>query len=80
MTILSKSLRRETLTPFDHNGRNIVIEIQPPGLVSFREKGRKKKWTAGAAMLMQWVMEHEYKKRMLEKKKTRKAKRGLLSL
>ena len=74
MTILKKRLRRELDCPADHRGRNIVIEIEPPGLVSFREKGRHNKVTVTASWLYQKALEKEAERIRAERKKQRKAK------
>ena len=77
MTPIKKRVARELAESWDHHGRNIIIEIEPPGLVSFREKGKRRKWTSTARWLMQMVIEQEVKR---AKGKKRKAKRGLLTI
>lgn len=77
MTVLKKKLSRELEQVFNyHNaGRPIVIEIEPNGLVSFREKGRRTRWTASANWLMAQVIWAEMSRRGAERRKRRKARR-----
>ena len=79
MTQLTKTVRRETaaLSPENHP-RPIIIEIEPPGLISFREKGRRRRTTATISWLYQKAMEKEAAVRVADKRKQRKQTRGLL--
>ncbi len=72
MTLLTRKLKRETEIPADHHGRHIIIEIEPPQLISFREKGRRKKHTATVAWVYQQVLKAEAAKLMAERKKRKK--------
>ena len=60
MTLLNKKLRRETNARLDLDrftrGRPIIVELEPPDLISFKFKGQKKKYTAPIARLMQSVI------------------------
>lgn len=60
MTLLSKKLRRETTAELALDrftrGRPIIVELEPPDLISFKFKGMKKKYTAPIARLMQSVV------------------------
>lgn len=76
MTLLKKPIKRETPIPADHHGRNIIIEIDPAGFVSFREKGLHKSVTVSVAWLYQKALEAEANRIV----RTKKAKRGLLSI
>lgn len=80
MTILKKRLVRETPAVWDRRGRTITIELEPPDLVTFREKGRRQRWTAPAALLMQWIIERTVTDRKRQRKKKRKALDDLLGL
>ena len=78
MTLLTKKLKRETGGIFSlrvRDPRPVIIEIEPPDLVSFRLKGMKTRFTAPAAWLMQKTIEAEVDRRIREKKAARKAKR-----
>jgi hypothetical protein len=73
MTQLTKTVRRETsiLSPEVHP-RPIVIEIDPPGLITFREKGRRRRTTATISWLYQKAMEKEAAVRLAEGKRRTK--------
>lgn len=77
MTLLKRKLSRELeqIFNFHKGGRPIVIEIEPVGLVSFREKGRRTRWTASANWLMAQVIWAEMSRRSAERRKRRKARR-----
>ncbi len=79
MTLLTRKLRRETEIPADHHGRHIVIEIEPPQLISFREKGRRKKYTATVSWLYQQVLKQEAARLAAERKNRKKEKREWFS-
>ena len=57
MTRLNKKVRRETFARLDldkfSRGRPIIIELEPPDLISFRWKGLQKKYSAPVSKLMQ---------------------------
>lgn len=79
MTQLTKVVRRETaaLSPEIHP-RPIVIEIEPPGLITFREKGRRRRTTATISWLYQKAIEKEVEARLAEKRREKRVKRGRL--
>ncbi len=74
MTLLTRKLKRETEIPADHHGRHIIIEIEPPQLISFREKGRRKKYTATVSWLFQQTVKQEAARLIAERKKRKNAK------
>lgn len=80
MTELTKKLSREIPRTLDldrqSRGRFIVIEIEPPDLVSFRFKGTRRKYTATAARLMQWTIQAQVEQERREKARLRKSRRG----
>lgn len=61
MTELNKKLRREVkrfleLDRFSR-GRPIIVELEPPDLISFYWKGTRRRYTASIAWLMQKTIE-----------------------
>lgn len=76
MIALNKKLRREIPRTLEldraSRGRLIIIELEPPDLISFRWKGTRRRYTANAAKLMQWTVTAEIERQRLEKKKARK--------
>jgi hypothetical protein len=60
MTQFKKRVIRELAENWDHHGRHIVIELTPPDLVSFRERGKSRKYTAQARWIMQKIIEHDF--------------------
>jgi hypothetical protein len=80
MTFLKTKLRRKTPIPADYDGRNIVIEIDPgpPCVIRFREKERRTAIDAPIGWLYFQVVKADAERRVREKHRTRKAKRGLL--
>jgi hypothetical protein len=58
VTPLRKKVIRETSESWDHHGRRMIIEIEPPDLISVREKGTRRKFTCKAAWLMQKIIEY----------------------
>ena len=79
MTLLTKKLKRETggiFSLYVRDPRPVIIEIEPPDLITFRLKGMKTRFTPPAAWLMQKTIEAEVARRLREKKAARKAKRG----
>lgn len=71
MTLLKKKVRREIERSFDHQGRNVILELEPPNLISFREKGRRRKYTSTTNLLMQLIIQSE-KDRDLRTRKGKK--------
>lgn len=63
MTLLTSKLRRETNARLDLDrytrGRPIIVELEPPDLISFKFKGTRKKYTVTIAGLMQHVIQAE---------------------
>ena len=82
MTPLKKKVRRETDVAADHHGRNIVIELDPgpPCVIRFREKGRRTAIDAPIGWLFFQCVKHDAERKMRERAKKKKAKRGLLSI
>ena len=75
MTLLNRKVRRETSGVFSlrvRDPRPIIIEIEPPDLVTFRLKGMKTRFTAPASWLMQKTIEAEVARRIREKKAAKK--------
>ena len=77
--LLTKKLVREIAVPWDWQKRNIILEIEPNGLVSFREKGRRRRWTIGIAWLKDATMRKIAEANRPQPKK-RMASRGIISL
>lgn len=75
MTPLNKKVVRETLETWDHRGRRIIVELAPPNLISFREKGTRTRWTATVRSVMQKLIEYGFKE-----KTGRRPRRGLLRI
>jgi hypothetical protein len=77
MTLLNKKVRRETAATLSldrhSRGRFIIIELEPPDLISFRWKGTRRKYTANTARLMQWTIQAHVE---AERKKNAAAKKG----
>ena len=73
MTKLTGKLTRELGLTFE--GRAIVIDLEAPGDITFREKGTKRAWTMPASAVMQMVIT-----RIVENGRTapKKVRRGLL--
>ena len=69
MTQLSKKVSRESTLEFDR--RKIIIEIEPPGNLSFRMKGTRKRWSAPASLLMQWIIQADVEARMSKKRRVK---------
>jgi uncharacterized protein YndB with AHSA1/START domain len=76
MTSLNRKLRREiprTLELDRHSrGRFIILEIEPPDLISFRWKGTRRRYTAPIAKLFQWTIQETVERERREKRAQRK--------
>ena len=57
MTKLKGKLTRELGVPYDHRGNAIVIDLEAPGSITFREKGKKHPYTLPAPLVMQLVIQ-----------------------
>ena len=73
MTFLTKKIKRETATVLCH--RPVIIEIEPPGWITLREKGTRTRWSAPATLLMQIIIQRTVEAKRLAKKKTKRVKR-----
>ena len=83
MTQLNRTLRREIprMLDLDKASRGrfiIIIEIEPPDLISFRWKGMRRRYTAPIARLMQWTIQETVERERREKKAARKARKLVL--
>lgn len=48
-TLLTKDLSRETLAVTDHQGRKIIVTLEPGDMLEFRAKGKRMKYTVPLA-------------------------------
>lgn len=75
-TQLTKRLSREVsaLLELDRRsrGRPIIVEIEPPALISFRWKGTRRRYTAPIAKLMQWTIQAVIEQERKEKRAARR--------
>lgn len=77
MTIIRKPVKRETRMPvFERGMRNVIVSIEPPGLVGFRLKGTRTTYTLPADKLWWHAMRCELAMRKREKAKAKKGKRN----
>lgn len=81
MTELNKRLSREVNRFLEldkaSRGRNIIIELDPPDLISFRWKGTRRRYTAPITKLMQWTIQATVESQRRERAKQRKLKRQI---
>jgi len=70
MTTLKRKLQREAAAR--SLPRPLIIELEPPNLITLREKGRKKRFTTSTEALMLWLIEQERE----QARKAKKRKRG----
>ena len=73
-TKLNKVLRRDTGVPLDWRNRNIIIEIHPEGVLTFREKGRRRRFTLPIRSAFNYAIAIEYEARKREKEKEKEKK------
>lgn len=78
MTQLTKPVRRELGVFLDvdrgSRGRPIIVELEPPGVIVFRWKGTRRRYEAGAAMLMQWTIQRAIDQARIERAKRKRGK------
>ncbi len=78
MTELSRKLRREIPRTLDldkrSRGRFIIVELEPPDLITFRWKGTRRRYTATISRLMQWTIQATVEQ---ERREKRQRKKGL---
>jgi hypothetical protein len=79
-TPLNRKLSRELAATLDvdraSRGRPIIIELDPPALISFRWKGTRRRYTAPAARLMQWTIQETVERARREQRAKRKERRS----
>jgi len=73
MTILKKSLRRETEAR--HRGRNIIIQLEPPFIVRVKEKGRRV-WYETTVYSIFIMAARQHAERLMKERKERKKNKG----
>lgn len=73
MTIIRKTVKRETRMPvFERGERNVIVSIEPPGVVGFRLKGTRTTYTLPADRLWWIAMQADMAMKKREKAKARK--------
>ena len=60
-TVLTKALAREIEVTLDldahSRGRNIIVELEPNGIITFRFKGTQREYSATIPALLQHVIQ-----------------------
>lgn len=76
MTIIRKPVKRETIFQVPERGlRNVIVSIEPPGIVGFRLKGMKTTYRLPSDYLWWVAMKAEIAFQKKEKAKAKKAKK-----
>lgn len=78
MTGLKRPVRRETAARF--RDRKLIVILEPPDLITVKEKGRRKGFTLTVEAIYILAAEAEVRRQKAEKRKNRKrrVKRGVL--
>lgn len=79
MTILKNKLKRELEVYADHRGRHLIIELEAPGLITFREKGRRQRVTVTATWIYQQALKR-MAEQALRERKAKRTKKGEMSI
>lgn len=77
MTIIRKTVRRETRMQVCERGtRNVIVSIEPPGIVGFRLKGTRRTYSLTADALYWLALKAHLAAERREKAKAKKPQRG----
>jgi len=78
VTNLKKPVRRET--PAQFRGRRLIVILEPPDLVTIKEKGRRKGYTLTVESIYVLAADAEARRQIAERRKRKpRVKRGLLT-
>jgi hypothetical protein len=78
MTMLTKSVVRETAVKLSNRKHSFMIEIEPPGIITIWEKRCQGRFITTVAEVMEHVMLQEAKENRAPRR--RLARRGLLGI
>lgn len=71
-TLLLKTIKRQLLAP-DRRGRALIVEIEPGDMVSFRQKGKRTRYTISLHSCYQLAIAQDMQNRYTAKMEAHKA-------
>lgn len=73
--VRTREVYRETLAPFDHQGRTIIVGLELGDVITLREKGRRKTFTLDIKAAYRYAVKLEVDRKRSEKMATRRARK-----
>lgn len=72
MTDIEKPVHRRTQSPYDHQGRRVVVSILPGDVIGFRWERTRKTFVCSVNTLMRYTIRLHVEAERAEKKARRK--------